>query len=156
MSILACALVPAAANASNASTSLNTLTYQASAGEDNAVTVAFQANGAGTSDDRYLITDAGHKHGTAVPITITPGINCAPNPGPLPGSSVSCVATTITQLVVNLDDNDDSVTFSSVDASDFATVDGGAGDDTLNGTPNGDVLRGALGDDELDGMDGND
>jgi hypothetical protein len=165
--VLTLALAPAAA-ASTVSVEGGILVVAAAPGETNDVSVSQHVPPGSSAPTEYAVKDS--SAGT------TPGQGCGPDPLlPPQGSPVVCSATGVQSIVIRLGDGDDAATPSTRDipiglygegGSDritvFATgalVDGGEGDDDLQG---GDDVRGGPGNDRitgwrlLDGGDGND
>jgi Ca2+-binding RTX toxin-like protein len=133
---------PATALAATGAVSGSTLTYTADSGEQNAVTVTLENGGTD-----FRISDAGSKESGT--LTVTPGSGCIP----AGTAAVACAANGITSVSIVLGDEADS---DAVETNLPTTVDGGAGDDQLNGTGAADKLVGGAGSDTLQGGDGKD
>jgi hemolysin type calcium-binding protein len=126
---LAAVLGPAAVSqASTASTAAGTLTFTATPGFDNDVTVADSAG--------YVISDP------AEPVTA--GAGCSQTTA----NFVTCTTPGVNSIRLNLDDGNDSTTVTS---NQNVVIYGGAGNDTLRGGAQGDQLYGEDGNDSLNG-----
>ena len=130
---------PAAAQAADVSVSGATLTFAALDGETNDLNVSLAAG-------VYTLVDLG---GTPVTATV-PGVPCTQV---LP-ATVTCPQGSITLLVLDGRDHDDTITLGAGTAA--ATISGGAGDDVLTGGSLVDTLNGGADADRLDGGPGND
>jgi Ca2+-binding RTX toxin-like protein len=151
--LLAVLALPAAAQASTATTADGPLRYTAAPGEVNNVTFAR------VSGNKFRVTDVG--------AVIVAGTGCtqdSPN-------VVSCTTGNGRALIANLGDQNDRATsrtsrgvqFFGEDGNDRLaggsgrdTVDGGNGDDNLTGGSGNDRVRGGSGNDQLFGNSGND
>jgi Ca2+-binding RTX toxin-like protein len=127
---------PAAAQAATVSVTGSTLSVTAADGEQNNVTLSLAA---GT----YTVTDLG-------PSPSTPGGACSV----ASVTTVTCAATGITALTVDLRDRDDTIAVTGVASP--ITLTGGEGDDVLSGGDGNDTINGGAGVDTLDGGTGND
>jgi Ca2+-binding RTX toxin-like protein len=144
-------LAAAAAEASTVQRGANVLTYNASAGETNVLSVTFDAAAFG-GQGGIVFTDAPG-------VTITPaGPACTPYPNPvaLPSNRAVCEDTGITRVNVNLSDGNDVLTFGGGYTGIPTTANGGDGEDDISGTDAGDDLIGAGAVDTLNGEAGND
>ena len=135
LGVLAALALPSAAFGSYASVTDGVLTYEAAAGEANAITLAYSGGGA-TS-----VTDTG--------ATIQAGPGCNVSQG---GQKAACQG--VTSIVANLGDAGDSAV--SMLLFTPVTLGGGDGDDTLTGSTTADKLDGGAGADSLNGGWGND
>ena len=131
---LAALALPSTAMASFASVTGGVLTYEASGGEVNQVTLGY-SGGSTTVSDSGAVIEAG------------PGCNITQG-----GHKASCDA--VTSIVLNLFDWDDSATSTLLFTP--VTIDGGEGADTLTGSTTPDRLTGGPGADTLTGGWGND
>ena len=127
-----CLLAPAGAMAATVSVDQATgaLTYTAAPGELNNVRIAVQDGGAVTVSD--------------LSAPLSAGAGCAADGQ----DRATCSGGTITRLLIDTGDLDDSVDLAGGLP---ATIDGGAGKDLLRGGAGADALRGGAGDDVLDG-----
>ena len=130
--LLACALIPVAAEAASVSESPTTLTYTAGAGETNNLSIV-PANGA------YVVSDTG-----AASLVDGDGAGgCT-----VTGNTASCPIAKLTEIDVALGDRND---VASVRTPITEHIAGGLGDDRLTGGAAADVLNGDEGVDTLDG-----
>ena len=124
--------VPASAHAASAGVGRNTLTFEAGPGEANRVSIA-------TAPGVFRIADAG--------AAIVPGVGCRS----LTPQAVECERRRVQLLIVRLGDGNDTV---SASVGIPTRLNGGDGDDLLEGTEVDDILRGGPGADHLFGSDG--
>jgi Ca2+-binding RTX toxin-like protein len=123
----------------------NTVTATASVTQVNHITIA---NSGATGGGGVSIKDTGPAGaGTA----LTPNADCIQ----FSADEVRCDLGTITTLVVNAGDSDDTI-FDLNNSMGSITLNGGAGDDTLSGGPVPETLNGDDGDDTLQGGAGAD
>src|SRR5690349_8576394 len=154
--LLGLAAAPSAL-ASTASVSGGTLSVAAAPGEQNVVTVWRSAND-GSGRQVIHVHDA---DGVTTPpnlLTPPPAVPLLAGPGctAVTAHEVACTASSFSKISVALGDGDDYFASAPGLGLPGASVQGGAGDDYLDGTPNGDTLNGGDGDDELFGEAGND
>jgi Ca2+-binding RTX toxin-like protein len=116
-----------------------TIRYQAAAGQANVVAVS-------QAGDAYTITDSG-----------APALEDADGPGgcEVSGTVATCPTADVRVIWVSVSDLDDSVTVDAA-APGSVVVNGGSGNDTLNGSPGADQLFGGTGGDTINGNAGND
>jgi Ca2+-binding RTX toxin-like protein len=136
----------APALASSAYVDSGTLYYIADSGEVNNATMAYRTKLTAAS---YVVTDPGAPLSSGLPVTIRAGNGCTS----ASATEVRCAARGVTTLLVNVVDQDDSVT---VNAPTAAVVYGSGGNDLLSGGSGADELYGDAGNDELHGNLGND
>jgi Ca2+-binding RTX toxin-like protein len=132
--MLALAATAPAAGAATVRTGENRLIIQAAGAETNALSVV--SGGAGV-----LVSDTGA------------GVDAGRGCTAVSPNQVSCVTTGVTEIFVDPDDGNDTVTIGPALAT---TMNGGGGNDTLNGSPAGDTLRGNAGADTINAGAGND
>jgi Ca2+-binding RTX toxin-like protein len=130
------AVAPSAAHAATASVTGGTLTYVATEGDANNLSIT-------VAGGDYTVSDlAGHAIGVAAGCSLTGTPSEVTCPGP------------ITALNVDVRDRDDTIALGPGTAA--ATLTGGAGDDELNGGDGDDTLNGGTDADRLDGAGGAD
>jgi len=112
--------VPASAHAASAGVGRNTLTFEAGPGEANQVSIA-------TAPEVFRIADAG--------AAIVPGVGCRS----LTPQTVECERRRVELLIVRLGDGSDTV---SASVGIPTRLNGGDGNDLLEGTEVDDILRG--------------
>jgi hypothetical protein len=129
--------VPSAALAATASVVGGVLKYSAATGETNNVTISLNAGGL-----THRVTDLG--------ANVTPGVFCLAVSGD--PHSVDCgdVGVLVTSLAVDAGDKDDHVTLNEALG---ATINGGAGNDTLVGGVGTDTINGGAGADTISARD---
>lgn len=136
--LLALALAPASAHAAQVSVSNGTLTYDAAPGETNTPAL-------GSLSGRFYVRDA-----TANLAVSGPG--CSESDA----HTVSCPDTAVSRLVIDAGEGNDFIDLSFSFRSVPATLNGGAGNDTIKGGPGAETLDGGSGDDALRGNGGAD
>jgi len=123
------------------------LTYTAFDGEANRFQISREARPAG---DVFVITDSGTAGGAPITIVpIAPYCSVTTTRG-----QVTCLATEVASIRVNLNDGDDTAALGVSDVP--IQVRGGAGADAINGGTGPDVLLGEEGADSLSGDAGDD
>ena len=133
-------LVPTAAFGSTASKAGNTITVAAGGGEKNVITVSYSAGA-----NQYTITD-------------TAGITAQAPCVQVNTTTVTCPNGTVTNLVVNAGNQDDSVTLdeATILATLITNLNGEQGKDVLRGANSSDSISGGSQDDSADGRKGAD
>jgi Ca2+-binding RTX toxin-like protein len=131
------AVAPSAAHAATAAVASGTLSYVATEGDANQLSVT-------VGGGNYTISDlAGHAIGA--------GAGCSATATP---SEVTCPTAGVTSLNLDARDRDDTIELVSVTAA--STLTGGAGDDVITGGDGADTLNGGTDADRLDGAAGAD
>src|SRR4051812_38314695 len=121
---------PASAHAAAVSVSSGTLSFVASDGKENVISVAVNA-------PNFDITDSGE--------SMTAGAGCAQ----LVSGTVTCATAGITALSIDGRDGNDRITVSGTSLP--TTLSGGEGDDQITGADGVDTLNGGAGADRLEG-----
>jgi hypothetical protein len=126
---------PASAHAATASVTTGTLSFVASDGKENAISVTVAA-------PNFVITDTGE--------SVTAGAGCS-QAAP---ASVTCATAGITALNIDSRDGNDAISVGGTSVP--TTLSGGEGDDQLTGSDGNDTLNGGAGADRLEGGLGTD
>jgi Ca2+-binding RTX toxin-like protein len=126
---------PASAHAATASVTTGTLSFVASDGKENAISVTVAA-------PNFVITDTGE--------SVTAGAGCSQ----VAPASVTCATAGITALNIDSRDGNDAISVGGTSLP--TTLSGGEGDDQLTGSDGNDTLNGGAGADRLEGGLGTD